>query len=64
MAALFAFTKKQSSKQAIYNIIFPVISLIICKDDEATFTWSVYTTWDYGIANMEAAHNKVLHQKW
>ena len=29
------------------------------KDDEATFTWKVFSSWDYGIANVEAAHNKV-----
>jgi hypothetical protein len=27
--------------------------------DECTFTWKVFTSWDYGIANAEAAHNKV-----
>ena len=29
------------------------------KADEATFTWKVFCSWDYGIANVEAAHNKV-----
>ena len=29
------------------------------KADEATFTWKVFVSWDYGIANVEAAHNKV-----
>eukprot|EP00095_Tigriopus_kingsejongensis_P002203 maker-scaffold1312_size48844-snap-gene-0.10 protein:Tk02203 transcript:maker-scaffold1312_size48844-snap-gene-0.10-mRNA-1 annotation:"transmembrane channel-like protein 1" len=29
------------------------------KGDECTFTWKVYATWDYGIANVETAHNKV-----
>ena len=29
------------------------------KADEAVFTWKVFTSWDYGIAGVEAAHNKV-----
>ena len=29
------------------------------KADEATFTWKIFCSWDYGIANVEAAHNKV-----
>ena len=29
------------------------------KGDECTFTWKVYATWDFGIANVETAHNKV-----
>ena len=29
------------------------------KSDECTFTWKVYATWDYSIANVETAHNKV-----
>jgi hypothetical protein len=29
------------------------------KGDECTFTWKVFATWDYGIANVETAHNKV-----
>ena len=29
------------------------------KADEAVFTWKVFTSWDYGIADVEAAHNKV-----
>ena len=29
------------------------------KGDECTFTWKVFTNWDYGIANIETAHNKV-----
>ena len=29
------------------------------KGDECTFTWKVYASWDYGIANIETAHNKV-----
>ena len=29
------------------------------KGDECTFTWKVYTSWDFGIANVETAHNKV-----
>ncbi len=29
------------------------------KGDECTFTWKVFTSWDYGIANVETAHNKV-----
>ena len=33
------------------------------KGDECTFTWKVYTSWDYGIANVETAHNKVKASK-
>ena len=29
------------------------------KGDECTFTWKVYASWDFGIANVETAHNKV-----
>ena len=29
------------------------------KGDECTFTWKVFVSWDYGIANVETAHNKV-----
>lgn len=29
------------------------------KGDECTFTWKVFASWDYGIANIETAHNKV-----
>jgi len=29
------------------------------KGDECTFTWKVFASWDYGIANVETAHNKV-----
>ena len=29
------------------------------KGDECTFTWKVFATWDYSIANVETAHNKV-----
>ena len=29
------------------------------KGDECNFTWRVFTSWDYGIANVETAHNKV-----
>ena len=32
---------------------------VYVQGDECTFTWKVYTSWDYGIANAEAAHNKV-----
>lgn len=34
-------------------------SKLSAKSDECTFTWKVYTTWDYSIANIETAHNKV-----
>jgi hypothetical protein len=33
------------------------------KGDECTFTWKVYASWDYGIANIETAHNKVQELK-
>ncbi len=29
------------------------------KGDECTFTWKVFASWDFGIANVETAHNKV-----
>ena len=29
------------------------------KGDECNFTWKVFVSWDYGIANVETAHNKV-----
>ena len=34
------------------------------KADEATFTWKIFCSWDYGIANVEAAHNKVIATKF
>ena len=37
----------------VYNIH------VYVQSDECTFTWKVFTSWDYGIANPEAAHNKV-----
>ena len=29
------------------------------KGDECVFSWKVFASWDYGIANIETAHNKV-----
>ena len=29
------------------------------KGDECTFSWKVFASWDYGIANIDTAHNKV-----
>ena len=34
-------------------------SKLSAKDEECTFTWKIFTSWDYGIANVETAHNKV-----
>lgn len=34
-------------------------SKLSAKDEECTFAWKVFTSWDYGIANVETAHNKV-----
>ena len=46
------------------------------KDEECAFAWKVFTSWDYGIANVETSHNKVfcchsffysmmnLHESW
>ena len=33
------------------------------KGDECTFSWKVFASWDYGIANIETAHNKVASIK-
>ena len=30
------------------------------KDEECAFAWKVFTSWDYGIANVETSHNKVF----
>ena len=35
-------------------------SKLSAKDEECTFTWKIFTSWDYGIANVETAHNKVI----
>ena len=35
------------------------LKLLLLQGDECTFTWKVFTSWDYGIASPEAAHNKV-----
>ena len=37
-------------------------SKLSAKDEECTFTWKIFTSWDYGIANVETAHNKVINR--
>ena len=57
------------SMMAVYVFSFAIIlkkinqnnkqSKLSEKGDECTFTWKVFASWDYGIANIETAHNKV-----
>ena len=47
------FTKFEGGKSCVTS------PFLIVQADECTFTWKVFTSWDYGIANTEAAHNKV-----
>ena len=58
---------------AVYGYSFVIIlrkmkqnsrqSKLSQKEDEAAFTWAVFSSWDYGIASVEAAHNKVIYAK-
>lgn len=58
------------SGMAVYIFSFAIIlkkmaqnskqSKLSEKGDECTFTWKVFTSWDYGIANVETAHNKAI----
>ena len=47
---------KDAKTSALSNKIEYIMFLY--KGDECSFTWRLFASWDFGIANLDAAHNK------